>query len=180
MSSVFVVDLKTMTLQGSWAPESGNLAHLATEHDVNTKLTAEQALRLYNGSVEKTEHLDMSLGESTIKRKLFALLGANKDNRVAAPEKPKTDTRPAAKPVNGKKAPRAAKPTGEKRGRKSAFSPEAKIKVLVKENPKRKGSASFKRFELYGKCKTVAEYFKAGGTSGDLHWDKDHELIAIG
>lgn len=52
-----------------------------------------------------------------------------------------------------------------------------KIKVLAKENPKRKGSASFKRFELYSKHPTVGAFLKAGGKQLDLNWDMDKGFI---
>ena len=55
-----------------------------------------------------------------------------------------------------------------------------KITLLVKENPKRKGSESAKRFSLYGKAKTVVEFLKAGGTTSDIRWDADHKFIRVG
>lgn len=88
----------------------------------------------------------------------------------------------ASKKKATKKAAVAKKSTttnGEKRGRAGKFAPEAKIKVLAKENPKRAGSASFKRFALYEKSATVAEFLKAGGTAGDLHYDSVHEYIKV-
>jgi hypothetical protein len=53
------------------------------------------------------------------------------------------------------------------------------IQVNRLENPKRKGSASAKRFELYRNGMTVAEFLKAGGTRGDLNWDVSHEHIEL-
>ena len=54
-----------------------------------------------------------------------------------------------------------------------------KITLLVKENPKRAGSDSHKRFSLYSKVKTVADFLKAGGTSSDISWDADHKFIKV-
>lgn len=54
-----------------------------------------------------------------------------------------------------------------------------KITLLVKENPKREGTDSFKRFALYGKSKTVADFLKAGGTTTDLRWDEAHKFIKV-
>ncbi len=54
-----------------------------------------------------------------------------------------------------------------------------KITLLVKENPKRAGSDSHKRFSLYKTAKTVADFLKAGGTSSDISWDADHKFIKV-
>lgn len=88
------------------------------------------------------------------------------------------DTDMASKKKAAKKTSSKA-PAGEKRGRAGKYAPEAKIKVLVAENPKREKSASYKRFELYTKHNTVAAFLKAGGTTGDLHYDVAHKLISI-
>ena len=55
-----------------------------------------------------------------------------------------------------------------------------KITLLVKENPKRAGSDSHKRYELYKKHHTVADFLKAGGQRSDLGWDEKHKFIKIG
>lgn len=51
------------------------------------------------------------------------------------------------------------------------------IKLLVKENPKRPGTESHKRFKFYSKCKTVGAFLKAGGTRRDLDWDYEKGFI---
>lgn len=66
-----------------------------------------------------------------------------------------------------------------KRGRKSNFLPDMKIKVLVKENPKREGSASYARFAHYFNSKSVADFIAAGGTYGDIKWDIEHNFISV-
>jgi hypothetical protein len=88
--------------------------------------------------------------------------------------------KPASKPAKApkEKAPKA-EGEGGRRGRAPAWPLDAKIKVLV-ENPKRAGTASHDRFALYGKGTTVGAFLEAGGTSGDLHWDSEHEYISIG
>ena len=55
----------------------------------------------------------------------------------------------------------------------------AAIKVLVAANPKKPGSKSFPRFELYKTCKTTHEFVAAGGYSADLAWDVKHKFIAL-
>lgn len=74
------------------------------------------------------------------------------------------------------KAPKAA--NGEGREYKRT-DPESKIKVLVEENPKRKGSASFDRFKKYADGMTVAEYRKKGGRAADIAYDVAHEYIKL-
>jgi len=54
-----------------------------------------------------------------------------------------------------------------------------KIRILVKDNPKRPSSASFGRFELYKTNKTTDEFLAAGGLSADLRYDVEHEFIEL-
>jgi len=88
----------------------------------------------------------------------------------------------ATKKAAAKAAPKAKKEAAEggRKGRAPAWPLETKVKVLVSENPKREGSASYDRFALYGKGTTVGAFLEAGGTSADLHWDSEHEYISIG
>lgn len=53
------------------------------------------------------------------------------------------------------------------------------ISLQRKENPKRKGSKSARRFDLYRDGMTVLEFIKAGGTRGDINWDTAHEHIVL-
>lgn len=62
---------------------------------------------------------------------------------------------------------------------KSKEADTRKIKLLTKENPKREGSESFKRFELYRKSKTVADFIAAGGTAGDVRYDANAGYIEV-
>ncbi len=90
-------------------------------------------------------------------------------------------SKPAAKPVSKPAAKPVSKPAVGKGSRAvvGGFKRESKITVLVKQNPKRAGSSSAKRFDLYKRCKTVGDYITAGGHSGDLQWDADHKFISI-
>jgi len=56
-----------------------------------------------------------------------------------------------------------------------------RIKLNVRENPKRKGTASYDRFNLYltKKPKTVAEALRAGITRADLRWDAARNFIEL-
>jgi len=48
---------------------------------------------------------------------------------------------------------------------------QAKITVLVDENPKRKNTLAADRFALYENGMTVEEYINAGGRAGDIAHD---------
>lgn len=87
---------------------------------------------------------------------------------------------PAAKGKGGA-AKAQKKPAGDagRRGRKGAFDESQKIKVLVKDNPKREGTASYDTFEALRKSKTVGDFFAAGGASHNLHWNIERGYIEV-
>ncbi len=53
------------------------------------------------------------------------------------------------------------------------------IKLLVSENPKTQGSASFKRFAKYKDGMSVQEFIKVGGSLNDVNYDKKKEFIKL-
>lgn len=72
----------------------------------------------------------------------------------------------------------------KRRGRPSAkFSPDARIRVLAKTNPKRPGSAAAARFSLYEDKMTVAAYAARVGSAHhawrDLVNDVAHEYVQV-
>jgi hypothetical protein len=78
-----------------------------------------------------------------------------------------TSTAPAKKPAAAakKKAPakKAAPPARAK------FSDDAKIKLIAKENPRRKGTIAYEKFAKFKDGMTVGEFVKAGERHED--WD---------
>lgn len=66
----------------------------------------------------------------------------------------------------------------EKKTRRRAHK-TAIIKVLVENNPKRKGTLAYTRFELYRSGMTVAEYIAAGGRTGDVNHDATEGYIEL-
>ena len=54
-----------------------------------------------------------------------------------------------------------------------------RIKLLINYNPKRKGSEAFKRFELYKRCRTVAEFISIGGKTLDIVNDRGKGFIEL-
>lgn len=108
------------------------------------------------------------------------------ETEVSTPAKRK----PALKEASAPAAKNAAKKTsasakkaapveteGGRRGRQPNIAGTAKIKVLVKENPKRAKAAE--RFDLYKNGMTVDEYIAAGGTRADINWDVKQQFIEV-
>ena len=86
---------------------------------------------------------------------------------------PKTVPAPKAEPKSAPKKEEVAEKTiGRKRDNQ-------KIKLLSATNPKRAGSASFDRFELYKTCKTTDEFLAKGGRTGDLRYDEAAGFIEL-
>jgi hypothetical protein len=96
-----------------------------------------------------------------------------------APAEPKAPKQP--KPPKEPKAPKA--PTAPKAPRESRFAkvygPNAVITLLVDKNPKRPGSASAPRFDLYATGMTVAQWRAKGGRWDDMSWDVGHGFISV-
>lgn len=98
----------------------------------------------------------------------------------------KTKVKKTAKPAE-KSSKKKEKTTMKKKGAKgkregrsrSARIADGKIALLEKDNPKRKGSRAFKRYELYRKHKSVADYIKAGGKRSSLRYDEKHGYIKL-
>ena len=82
----------------------------------------------------------------------------------------------AAKNTGKSPKEKVAKPTGNSRNK---YNDNDRIMVLVMENPKRKGSASYDRFQQYWSVNTVADALSGGITRADLIWDVKHGFISI-
>lgn len=80
------------------------------------------------------------------------------------------------KKKGGKKTIASNIKAAEKNGK---FTEDQKIKVLVDENPKRKGSSAFDKFKKYKDGMTVAQYLKKRGTRSALRYDTEHGFISI-
>ena len=90
---------------------------------------------------------------------------------------------PQAAPTKGKA--KTEKTEGDKpkvvRTNFSAMYPEdAKLKVLVDENPKKKGSKSAARFEGYTGATTVGDALAKGVTYQDIAYDVGRAFIQVG
>ena len=51
--------------------------------------------------------------------------------------------------------------------------------VICQNNPKRPGTASYLRYEMYKSASTKAEFHMLGGTSADLLWDRKKGYITV-
>lgn len=79
--------------------------------------------------------------------------------KVAKAAKPAKKTKAAKANGNGAKK-KASGNAGK--GRRAKFSDNAKIKLIVKENPRRKGSTSYDKYAKFRDGMTVGEFIKAG------------------
>lgn len=108
-------------------------------------------------------------------------------SKTAAAEKPvkgagKDAAAPAKQPAKQPAAPKAEKAEGGG-GRKSNIDPATKLTLLVKDNPKREGSAGHARFQagyIDSKAKTVQAALDAGATLADIAYDVKKEFIKLG
>lgn len=105
----------------------------------------------------------------------------------AAKKVAKTAEKKAAKvgapPAAAKRRAAVAEPeesSGRGRAKFSGqYKAEMKIKLLVKENPKREGSASYDRYELYRTAKTIGQFVEGGGKLADIKYDSEREFISV-
>ena len=108
----------------------------------------------------------MSTNTETTATQKTAPVAAKKPAKKAAPKKAKASAK-------------KAKAGGAKRVRLAEQYAGKKVKLLVKENPKRKGAAPAKRFDLYKNGMTVETFLEKGGTAADVRWDVKHKYIAL-
>lgn len=111
------------------------------------------------------------------------LIAQIEEGEVSMATKKKAATAAATPKATKAAAPKATKAAAAepstKRGRPGQYADSMKIKLLVKENPKRAGSASATRFDFYKTSKTVADYVAAGGAAADLRWDVEKGYIEV-
>lgn len=97
----------------------------------------------------------------------------------------KTKVVKASKTAEAKPNGKAKKVNGEARLEKTPRAPRTvegdsrKIKLLVKDNPKREGSNAYSTFELYRTSKTIAEFLAAGGSRVALKYDEERGFIEL-
>ena len=58
------------------------------------------------------------------------------------------------------------------------YDRDARIQICVPKNPKREGSACYKRFAIYKNGMRIRDFLQAGGKTIDLDWDRERGFIA--
>lgn len=142
-------------------------------------------------SVITSDEQKLAASEEKAKKKISAeeRKQAAADKKAAA-EKAAADAKAAkaqaAADAKAAKAKAAAEAKAAKAAKvKTTNAPTSRIgrdevvRLLVDKNPKRPGSASYPRFELYKDGITVGDFIKAGGTMADVVWDFGHRLITL-
>lgn len=105
---------------------------------------------------------------------------ARKAKAIASKTEAKASAKRAKAKVDAKRE--AAKATRQvNKGSGIELADNMRIKLNVRENPKRKGTASYQRFQLYftKKPKTVADAIEAGIWRADLRWDAARNFIDL-
>lgn len=183
-------------------PSNRTAFAVATATDISViALTGATVLKLYNALAERpvTKFENRTIGHERLIRLLEEKFGNVELTVSDEPDDgnpPPTETQHDAEPGEAqtdagptmeegaddmaakKKAAKAAKTKAPKTGR-TRKNADAKITLLVKENPKRKGTAAHARYAKYETGMTVGEALKKGITSADLVYDAKHNYIRI-
>ncbi len=144
-----------------------------------------EAMRAFvaNKEIESLDGLDEVLAAAMEDTKV-----STKKKGAAAPKKTKEvakGTKATTPPKKGAEAPAgkgkgvAAAANGTGRGRKGAYPVQAKIKLVVKDNPHRQASKDFKKFSKLKSGGTVQDALDAGIDWGYLHYAAKRELITV-
>jgi len=136
-----------------------------SERDQLQRMTGKELVALYNkitdGSLKKFTSRDVAI------RRIIGLL-------------PGKDEKPEEKKVEDKKSDDKKSDDKKSKSKKAKkFGKNDTITVEAEENPKRKGSQSYDRFELYTKFPNVIDFLVNGGKTADITWDLKHGFISI-
>jgi hypothetical protein len=129
-----------------------------------------------SGAIKQQKEKVMSEFEGEAQENEVVETPVKKTRAKKAPAKAKGKTKVQAK-TKGPKAKVTAEKTG--RGRQPLFADNAKIKVLVKENPAREGTSSHGYFEIAKAAKTFGAYREAGGNLKYLYWFQERDKLEI-
>lgn len=99
-----------------------------------------------------------------------------KAKAVEEAEAPKAKRSRRIKVVEEKKEAEESTP---KTSRRARFTEDQVITLLVNENPKRKGTMAWEKWEIYEDGMTVGEYLEAGGKRSTLLYDVEKGYIEI-
>ena len=156
-----------------YEPPDGRVVWLVTQPDDLMRVPMPVLLAAYNlatGKAIKMFHTrvkGVSQTHAALRQWLSARSIPAEDSTMSA--KKTTPAKKIAKKVSAKK----------RTGRPARYTPEQRITVLVKENPRRPSADSWRRFNLYKTGMTVAQALEAGLRLVDLRWDARAKFIAI-
>lgn len=136
--------------------------------------------KIWSEEANRKRAMKMAKGEAKETKKVEKKVEEKSKKEKAKPEK---KTIKVAKEKSTKKEKVTKKPakSKEKKERKSRGPAivDGKITIIAKENPKRKGTNAYKKFELYKKHKNIASFLEAGGKRSSLRYDEKHGYIKI-
>jgi len=147
------------------------------------KKKADREQKRLGGPIVVWTFKDVKKGRTimSMKEEMAEEAAAEKAEKKENAKKAKSAKKAKTKKAKMKKTKKNGKMKKGKKGKKSRGPRmvDGKITLLVKENPKRKGSNAHKKYELYRKHKTIAGYLKAGGKRSSLRYDERHENIKL-
>jgi hypothetical protein len=130
-----------------------------------------------NGAKQERKMNDTEVMDEVVEESEVTETQTPKRKRAAPKAKAKKAAAPVKAKTKGKKAPVVAEKTG--RGRQPLFADNAKIKLLVKENPAREGTSSHEFFETAKAAKTFGAYRANGGNLKYLYWFQERGKLEI-
>lgn len=160
-TQVLVLKLDTCNFLTSFKPEEeGKIIHLADSAESFARLPDGKALEIFNKNVAKDARLADSTPDDAARKELLQLVKDNLKELIV--------DRPSAKKERGGKA--AAEKGGAKRGRgrPPEFADSAKIIVVNKFNPFRKGTVQFDRMAAILSSKNVQDARSKVPKLGDM------------
>ena len=141
------------------------------------KIWSEEANRKRAEKMAKGEDVKEEKAKKAAKEEPKKKVKENEKAKVK--EKPTKATKEKEVKKSAKKEKKGAKKEKKERKSRGPSIIDGKITILVKENPKRKGTNAYKKFELYKKHKSIAQYLEAGGKRSSLRYDEKHEYIKL-
>ena len=184
-AEAFMAELQAQAANGV-LPEGTSAYHVDGPGELEDKLSMAELVALHNllrpEKPVKSFH-DLGTGAPRVWNLMNAHLHPAAPKVEAAP----IDTEPkeaemATKKTTAKRAKKEKATTNGTghRGRAPAFADDAKITVLADENPKRKGTAAHKQFEMYRSGMLVGTAVEKGVPRASLNYDVAHKYISIG
>lgn len=174
---VVVVHATKAEAEANLSKEHSNHVVISTPIDGNAFSLAELG-EIYNVISKKgyvTRFRDLETGRKRLLEAVRLAAGevpedTNGGEATNEASKENSDVPTTKKTKKAKSHAKTKKPAGAKKPRASGDA-EKKINIIVKENPRRAGSAGFKSYALMTQGMKVSTYLEKGGRMQDLRWD---------